>query len=71
MASLLLLPFFGLAGIALGTFIAFAFEKIVLIAIVRRRYGIPAGDIIHLRTWLGYIVLLSVCFIASVWIFGI
>lgn len=70
LASLLLMPYLGLAGIAWGTCIAFAFEKIVLMAVCRMRYGIRLSDLIQVPIWIGYALLLMVMFILSAWMFG-
>ena len=67
----MLLSYFGLEGIALGTLIAFVFEKAVLIIFVHRRFGISLDMIIHPFSWLIYAVLLMAAFITSKWIFGI
>jgi peptidoglycan biosynthesis protein MviN/MurJ (putative lipid II flippase) len=70
-ASLVLLSAFGLAGIAMGTFIAFAFEKIVLTIFVYRRYDIPFTRMINPVVWLSYALLIMSTFIAARWIFGV
>jgi O-antigen/teichoic acid export membrane protein len=70
-ASLILLSYFGLAGIAWGTFIAFVFEKVVLLFMVEKRYGIKPVKLINPYVWFGYVMILSVSFIAAKWIFGI
>lgn len=69
-ASLLLLKYFGLMGIAWGTCIAFGFEKVVLILFLNRRYGIRPGSIVNLPVWLIYAVLLFLVFILTKWMFG-
>lgn len=70
-ASVVLLSYFGLAGIAMGTLIAFVFEKAVLIIFVQRRWGISLDAIIHPLSWLAYAALLTAAFMTSKWIFGI
>ena len=52
--SLLLLPVYGLAGIAMGTVLANFIQKFFLILFVRIRYDIRLGQYISLRPWLGY-----------------
>lgn len=69
-ASLALLSFFGLAGIAWGTLVAFLFEKFVLLTGVRYQYGIRPNQIFSLGTWAGYAALLIFCFILSAWMSG-
>ena len=70
-ASLALLSAFGLAGIAMGTLIAFAFEKIVLTIFIYKRYGIHLARLINPSVWLAYALLIMCTFIAARWIFGI
>jgi O-antigen/teichoic acid export membrane protein len=70
-ASLILLSYFGLEGIAFGTLIAFAFEKVVLLFIVARRFGLTPGKIFNPYVWLGYSVLLVMAFNAAKWIAGV
>ena len=70
-ASVVLLSYFGLAGIAMGTLIAFVFEKAVLIIFVRRRFGISLDAIIHPLSWFAYAAMLIAAFMTSKWIFGI
>ncbi len=70
-ASLILLSYFGLAGIAMGTLVAFAFEKVVLILVIKKRYDITMKQIIDPKVWAKYTVMLGVAFIISKWIFGI
>lgn len=69
-ASLILMQYYGLIGIAFGTLIAFAFEKIVLLFIVYHRYGIRASAIMNIHVWSIYAVLLVVIYIFSKWVFG-
>jgi O-antigen/teichoic acid export membrane protein len=69
-ASIILLRYFGLSGIAWGTLIAFLFEKVVLMIFVRRRYGIAPRQIFSRPVWLMYVLVLIISFIASPWIFG-
>jgi O-antigen/teichoic acid export membrane protein len=71
MASLILLKYYGLVGIAWGTLIAFVSEKIILLFLVYRRYHISAMALINPVIWILYTVLLVTTFIACRWIFGI
>ncbi|MDQ3016476.1 MAG: polysaccharide biosynthesis C-terminal domain-containing protein [Bacteroidota bacterium] len=70
-ASLLLMPHFGLIGIAIGTLIAFAFEKIVLLFLIHAKYKIGVSEIMDLRVWFLYVIILISAFILSIWMFGI
>jgi len=70
-ASISLLSAFGLAGIAMGTLIAFTFEKIVLTIFIYKRYGIHLARLINPIVWLAYALLIMCTFIAARWIFGI
>ncbi len=70
-ASIILLSYFGLAGIAWGTLIAFAFEKAVLMVLVRKRYGIQPGQLVNVPVWVFYLLVLSISFVASQWISGL
>jgi O-antigen/teichoic acid export membrane protein len=70
-ASLVLLTFFGLIGIVWGTLIAFVFEKIVLLAFARNKYGIQPTQMMNYQVLSGYTVLLIVIFIGAKWMFGI
>ena len=69
-ASLILLSYFGLEGIAFGTLIAFAFEKLILFFVVAKRYGISYGKLFNPYVWLGYVVLLVIAFNTAKWIAG-
>lgn len=70
-ASLVLLSWYGLIGIAFGTLIAFVFEKVVLFVFVHRRYGIHVFDIFNIKILSGYTFAIVVTFMMSIWIFGI
>jgi O-antigen/teichoic acid export membrane protein len=69
--SLLLLKYFGLVGIAFGTLIAFVSEKIILLFLVYKRYGISPNQLINPLVWLLYAAVLLSTFMASRWMFGI
>jgi O-antigen/teichoic acid export membrane protein len=70
-ASLILLSYFGLVGIAFGTLIAFIFEKVVLLFFIKKRYGITVNQIIDPSIWALYSMILALTFIVSKWIFGV
>lgn len=69
--SLLLMTPFGLVGIVWGTCIAFAFEKILLLLVVYKKYHILPRDVFNPGTLLVYTVIFMVTFILSSWLFGI
>lgn len=66
-ASFALMQVYGMAGIVFGTVIAFAFEKIALLIILKRKYGIRTNEIADVRIWFTYIFLMAVFFITSLW----
>lgn len=70
-ASIILLKYLGLSGIAWGTLIAFLFEKCALMIYVSSKYGILPKQIINLNILLLYTLLLAVSFILSVWLSGL
>lgn len=69
-ASLILLSYFGMVGIAFGTLIAFAFEKVILLIIVVKRFGLTPEKIFNPYVWIGYTLLLVIAFNAAKWIAG-
>src|SRR5687768_448792 len=69
-ASIILMQYFGLIGIAWGTLIAFAFEKMVLLFILRKRYGIAPSMIVDLRVWYMYAFALVTIYFISGWLTG-
>lgn len=56
----------GLPGIALGTFIAYTFDKIFLIAVNRFASGIPVSKYVPLIPYFVYIILTIVSFFCSI-----
>ncbi len=58
LASTALVPYFGLAGIAGGTVIAYFSEKVAMLFYLQRRHGISLSDYTDLRWWLAYTSLL-------------
>jgi Na+-driven multidrug efflux pump len=70
-ASLVLMRYLGLIGIVWGTLIAYFFEKIVLMGILRDRYKIRFSEIINPLIWVMYGLLLVFTFMLSRWVFGI
>lgn len=65
--SLTLAPFFGLAGIAMGTVIAFSADKALMMIYLYRRYQIAPTTYLSLRPFLLYAILLIGAFLASLW----
>lgn len=64
-ASLILMRVYGLAGIAMGTIIAFALEKAILFYHLKKLTGINPNEIINLRILITYCLILSIaCFIS-------
>ncbi len=67
-ASIPLYFILGLPGVAWGTVIAFMAEKVILLVILQRRFGIPASGIVPLRVWAVYATGLVILFILSGWL---
>ena len=67
-ASIPLYFMFGLPGVAWGTVIAFAAEKLILLVILQRKFGIPASSIVPIRSWTIYATGLVVLYIISGWL---
>ncbi len=66
-ASLLLFQWMGLPGIAWGTVIAFAFEKIVLLFLLKQKHGIDPAQLVRWGWWSFYAGVLILSFILSQW----
>lgn len=64
--SIVLMRWFGMEGVAFGTVIAFLAEKILLYREVRKHTDIQTGDLIPLKTWLFYSLLLLTAYTFSV-----
>ena len=69
-ASIVLLQYIGLIGIAFGTLVAFCFEKVLLLFLVHKKYNLSLRDIVPVRTWTVYAMLLLATYFISLWIFG-
>jgi O-antigen/teichoic acid export membrane protein len=65
--SLLLVNSLGLAGIALGTVIAFSFEKLGLCWYLYKKYRIRLKQYTDLNWFIGYTSILLVCFVLSLY----
>ena len=61
--SLILVQFFGIAGIAIATFIAYLFEKIYLAIIVKTKLNIAVSDYIPVNIYAFYSAGVIVIFI--------
>lgn len=66
--SFLLAPHFGLAGIALGTVVAFSFEKVGLSWYLKQKYDIGLAQYTDLRWFIGYSVALLCSFVWSLYL---
>ncbi len=66
-ASLILVQFLGLIGIALGTVIAFFSEKIMMVMILKIKFQISLHEYIPVKNYLTYSSLLVIAYIVS-WI---
>jgi len=65
-SSVVLMRWFGMEGIAFGTVIAFISEKCLLYLYVKRHSGIRLTDLLPIRTWLTYALLLLVAFVYTI-----
>jgi len=61
--SLWFVRFWGIAGVAFGTVCAYLFEKLLLIALVRKAYGYKISEYLNLKQHVLYSVLLSAAFV--------
>ena len=61
--SLWFVQYWGIAGVAFGTVCSYLFEKLVLIAIVRKTYGLRINEYLNLKRHVHYSILLSGLFI--------
>jgi O-antigen/teichoic acid export membrane protein len=63
--SVILMKYFGLAGIAYGTFLAFLISKLYLVYYVKFKIGQELSKYLNLRVYFGYTILLLVSFLIS------
>lgn len=61
--SLLLMKYYGLAGVAFGTVIAYIFEKSILTILVKKQFGFKLSEYLNLRLHLFYSLFLLMLFI--------
>lgn len=69
-ASIILMQYFGLMGIAFGTLIAFCIEKGLMLIVVKRKYKVRLSDVFSTRVWLMYAAILLITYFLAQWIFG-
>ena len=67
--SLILVQFYGISGVAFATFIAYLFEKIYLIFVVKRRLKIPLNSYVPLKSYLIYSSGVLIIFIITILIY--
>ncbi|WP_346862158.1 oligosaccharide flippase family protein [uncultured Draconibacterium sp.] len=67
--SLVFVQFWGIAGIAMATFIAYLFEKIYLVVLVRRKLNIQLSEYLSIRNYTLYSFGIIVIFIFTELIF--
>jgi len=67
--SIILVRYFGIAGIAFATFIAYLFEKIYLSVVVKKRLKVSLSDYIPVKIYTIYSVAILVVFIFAEYIF--
>ncbi|MFM9949784.1 MAG: lipopolysaccharide biosynthesis protein [Saprospiraceae bacterium] len=65
--SLVLAQYFGLVGIALGTTLGAALEKVILCIYLKQRFGIAVSQYTDMKWWVGYSLGLVAAFGYSVW----
>lgn len=63
--SWVLVPYWGLAGIAAGTVIAYSFEKVGLCWFLYKKYGVSMHRYINMKWFWGYTLLLLLSFLIS------
>ena len=61
--SFALAPFFGMAGIAIGTVAAYSLEKVLLCWYLYRKFGISIGQYTDMRWYLAYSAVLALSFV--------
>lgn len=67
--SLLLLPYFGILGVAFATIVANFVEKIIMAIYVDRKFGIKIGEYMDMKTYLIYSLILIAAFVSSHFIY--
>lgn len=67
--SLILVKFYGIAGIAFATFIAYLFEKIYLSVVVKKKLNVALSEYIPVKMYSAYTVAIVVIFIFAEYVF--
>jgi O-antigen/teichoic acid export membrane protein len=67
--SFILVRFFGIAGIAFATFVAFLFEKMYLSIVVKRKLNVGISEYIPIKIYTIYSVTILVVFIFAEYVF--
>ena len=67
--SFILVRFFGIAGIAFATFVAFLFEKMYLSIVVKRKLNVGISEYIPIKIYSIYSVTILVVFIFAEYVF--
>ncbi len=67
--SLVFVQFYGIAGIAFATFIAYLFEKIYLVQVVKRKLQIPLKEYLAVNNYLLYSSGILIVFVLSEYFF--
>lgn len=66
--GLLLMNVMGMLGVAIACLVGTLIEKLILVGVVRKLYGIRLGDYLDIRTYLFYMALMLVCVVVSFFI---
>jgi Na+-driven multidrug efflux pump len=67
--SFILVRFFGIAGIAFATFIAYLFEKVYLSVVVKRKLNVSISEYIPVKIYSGYSAAILVIFVFVEYVF--
>lgn len=65
--TIILFQFLDIYGVAIGTLLAFAIEKWVLLYFVNKKFNIPAKSLIQTNLWLRYTILMLILFLFATW----
>ena len=63
--SIWLIQYFGLVGIAMGTVVAFWFEKVFMIVLLETKYHVKMKEYIPIRYFAIYSVLMIIGYLAA------
>jgi hypothetical protein len=67
--SFILVRFFGIAGIAFATFIAFLFEKMYLSVVVKKKLNVSVSEYIPVKIYSIYSASIIVIFVFAEYVF--